>query len=146
MRWTENDVKKHQERIAAGRRKTEKPKEAKREVQRFKSWVEAKMSTILFWRKKTGEIVKYVYESHTFTLAAKTSYKPDFIIFHNDGSVEVVETKGDRMHKDSAIRFKMAAERYTDLIWTMIQYRKATKDWIIKKQFHKAEGGWLKNN
>ena len=64
----------------------------------FRSRWEANYALYLDWLKKRNEIKQWEYEADTFIFegikSGTQSYKPDFKVILNDGSVEYHEVKG----------------------------------------------------
>lgn len=88
---------------------------------RTKIWVrsgwEKNYCRYLDWLKDLGEIVDWAYEAFEFwfpVLRGTRSYKPDFKITNNDGSIEWHEVKGywTRKAKTQVSRFR---KYYPDL-------------------------------
>src|SRR5262245_38377650 len=61
--------------------------------------------------KRGGKIIWYAFEPITLRLAKRTSYTPDFLVMHNDGSLEFVETKG-HWEDDARVKIKVAAKMF----------------------------------
>ncbi len=64
-------------------------KYGKRHVPGLMNATESRYADILQARKLSGEIVEWLFESVTLKLAADCRYSPDFMVLHNDGSLNV---------------------------------------------------------
>lgn len=62
-------------------------------------------------RRMAGEIVWYQFEPFRLTLAAKTTYAPDFLVQLASGHLEVHEVKGVWMD-DARVKIKVAARMF----------------------------------
>jgi hypothetical protein len=82
---------------------------------------EMRYAALLEFKKSTGDIQDYKFESVKFKLADKTTYTPDFFVITND-SVECHEVKGF-LRDDAAVKFKVAAAAFPWFRWVMIRYR-----------------------
>jgi hypothetical protein len=93
---------------------------------------EAKYADELQLRKLAGEILEWWFEDMTFVLADRCLYTPDFAVWHIDGSLELIDTKGGGPVADDAlVKIKLAAEKFHLYQWTM-----------LKQLPKKAGGGW----
>lgn len=57
------------------------------------------------------------------------TYTPDFIVYHNDGRVEAIETKGF-MTQASELRIKLFNYTYQDINLRVVSYCKKYGGWI----------------
>lgn len=73
--------------------------------------LEAAYAAELDRRVKSGEVVKWWYESFRVRLADKTWYTPDFAVILADGAVEYHEVKGF-WEEDARVKIKVFAEQY----------------------------------
>jgi len=93
---------------------------------------EAAYAEILQARKAAGEILEWMFESHTLKLADDTRYTPDFKINHVDGSIEFVDAEGGGpIDPKSLVKIKCAAEKFWEFTFV-----------IAKKKPLKQGGGW----
>jgi len=75
-----------------------------------------------------GKIISYEYEPIKFKLAPRTFYTPDFFVVTND-FVEFHEVKGF-LEDDAAVKFKAAAEKYSEFVWKMIRLKNGVWEFI----------------
>lgn len=73
--------------------------------------LEKAYSEYLFFRKKAGDILDYKFEAIKLKLAPSTFYTPDFMVFTNDGFIEMHEAKGF-WEDDARVKIKVAAEMF----------------------------------
>lgn len=76
----------------------------------FDSQKEAEFYSELKLRLKTGEIKGFCLQP-IFILADELKYKADFIIFNNDGTSEIVDTKGFKT-KEYIIKKKVFEDKF----------------------------------
>ena len=93
--------------------------------------LEAAYADLLETRRRRDEILAWKFEAVKLRLAANTFYTPDFMVWHNDGSLELVECKGF-WRDDARVKIKVAAELFPCFRFTAVQR-------LTKKQ----GGGWL---
>lgn len=107
--------------------------------------VEASYQEHLELLKRAGEIFDYRWESIKIKLADNTWFNPDFIVFAQDGTVELHDTKGTKkvtrangdresvpwIEEDAKLKLKVVAELWPFRIysvfktpegWQQIQY------------------------
>ena len=87
---------------------------------------EALYSMELEAQKRVGAIRDWKFEAVKLRLANKTWLTPDFLVIHNDGTVEFIETKGF-LRDDASVKFKIAREMYPFFRWKML--RRKAGDW-----------------
>lgn len=90
------------------------------------SGLEKKYAEHLEADKLAGRIVSYRYESVKLRLADKTWYTGDFMVLHNDGTIEIVEVKGSwsAPNQDmSRVKIKVAAEQYPEFRFVAMTQR-----------------------
>ncbi|MGD9636845.1 MAG: hypothetical protein AB7U97_26415 [Pirellulales bacterium] len=91
---------------------------------------EAKYAELLSGRKLAGEIVDWMFEPMTFRLADRSRYTPDFMILHNDTSIELVNVKGGGpIDPNSLTKHKVAAEKFSMFRWTIEQLKRG-EGWV----------------
>lgn len=73
--------------------------------------LETAYSEYLFFRRKAGDILDYRFEAIKLKLAPSTFYTPDFMVFTNDGFIEIHEVKGF-WEDDARVKIKVAAEMF----------------------------------
>lgn len=96
---------------------------------------EAAYAQELQLRKLAGEIVEWHFEAMTFKLADDVRFTPDFVVFHLDTTMELVDVKGSAFAVDpkSVVKIKVAAEKFFWFKWS--QAVKNTK---------RDGGGWTR--
>lgn len=88
------------------------------------SLLESRYCTLLYFRKRAGEIIDFVYEkSYDFVVNGVKvgAHKPDFTIILNDGSTEVHEVKGFET-TDWKLRRALFELLYPDIPYKVIKY------------------------
>ncbi len=85
-------------------------KKTKIDGQVFDSQKEAEFYNELKLRLKVGEIKGFCLQP-IFILADELKYKADFIIFNNDGTSEIVDTKGFKT-KEYIIKKKVFEDKF----------------------------------
>ncbi len=81
---------------------------------------EEKYANDLAIKKHTGEIVDWMFEAVTFVLADGSRYTPDFMVLHNDDTIEFVNVKGGGpIDPNSLTKHKFAAEKFYMYHWTI---------------------------
>lgn len=83
----------------------------KKPASAFKSKWEAERADMLEVRRRAGSLKWWRYEPMRLRLADGAWYKPDFLVQHNDGSLELEEIKG-HWREAALVRFKVARELY----------------------------------
>ena len=102
------EYKKYQEK---GTRKSKyNAKKTKIDGQVFDSQKEAEFYNELNLRLKAGEINGFCLQP-VFILADSLKYKADFIIFNNDGTSEIVDTKGFKT-KEYIVKKKVFEDKF----------------------------------
>ena len=99
---------------------------------------EKRYAEILDRRLRAGLIRWYAYERVTFKLGDDTRFTVDFMVWHNDGSLEAIEVKGRHIWEDSKIKFRVAPAIIPWVkTWTMMQYDK-DRGWVQIKQIERG--------
>lgn len=78
---------------------------------RYRSKWEAERAVILEARKRAGLIRDWQHEAIRLRVADGAWYKPDFLVTHNDGRVQVEEVKG-HWREAARVRWKVIRERF----------------------------------
>lgn len=106
--WNVEDYKKYQR----SQSKQSKYKSIKTSIDghTFDSRKEAEYYNELKLRLKTGEIKGFCLQP-TFILAEEVKYKPDFIIFNNDNTSEIIDVKGFKT-KEYKIKKKIFEDKF----------------------------------
>lgn len=105
---------------------------------------EAAYAMVLEGKLKAGEIAGWWYELITLKLAFKCSLQPDFMVMHNDGSIELHEVKGGKngtnnawtywAEEDAKIKLKVAAEMQPFPLFVVYPARGGVKNgWITER-------------
>lgn len=94
---------------------------------------EARYADFLEAQKLAGEIVDWHFEAMTFVLAKLCRLTPDFVVLHNDGTLELVDTKGWQSTDDALVKTKCAAEKFFWFRWSH-----------VKERSKRDGGGWEK--
>jgi hypothetical protein len=87
----------------------------------YKNKWELNYSKVLDLEQKAGVIRSWRYEGLTFTLAKRQYHRIDFIIGHNDRSIELAQVKG-KWHPNIRAGMKClkwAAQLYPMFTWTL---------------------------
>lgn len=92
---------------------------------KFRSLHEASVYSDLKMYHKFGKIQGFALQPK-FDLDNETTWKVDFIVIKNDGSVELIEAKGKET-EDYKIKLRLLREKYPHLNLTVI---KTGKKWI----------------
>ena len=90
----------------------------------YKNKLEHSFATVLVLERHAGLIKSWAYESLTLKLAAGKYHRPDFVIWHNDGSIEIAQTKG--YHKNmraSLTGLRWAAQKNPWFKFTIKRYK-----------------------
>lgn len=78
---------------------------------RGRSKLQAAYAEDLELRRRTGELLDVVEEGLSLQLAARTWYRPDFLLRFPDGHLEIHEVKG-HWEDDARVKIKVAAEHH----------------------------------
>ncbi len=76
-------------------------------------------------------IRRWVWQGIRLRLAKGTYYTPDFLVFRDDGTIEIHETKGF-MREAARVRINTVAELYPELLLKLITKKKGR--WIVEDQ------------
>ncbi len=108
--------------------------------------IEEEFAWLLEQRKRSGEIVDYIFEALIFRLADRTMYTPDFLIVHSDyfelvdvkarGIAKLIRSKTGKEYKkqwsskrdDAAVKIKVAAAIFPWMRWAYY-FREANGTW-----------------
>lgn len=122
MNWTEEDVKRHNERVKTGRKpKAEKAVTGTQKMQalgRLKTGqmnkTEARFSQYLDLQKHAGAVQWWKFEGIKLILAPNTSITVDFAVLPADGVLTMIDVKGSKaiFTDDAKAKMKIAAEMY----------------------------------
>lgn len=84
----------------------------------------------LFSMRQRGEIRDYAYEAVKLRLAKSCFYTPDFVVWENDQSVTMYETKGF-WRDDARVKIKVAARLFPMLHFIAVENRKGL-GWVFE--------------
>lgn len=93
----------------------------------YDSKTEALYAQRLDLMQKAGEIRSWIPHPFTLKLADDARYTPDFLVWHNDNSTEIIEVKGFQRSRD-VVRWKWARDRFPMFRWSMVQ-RDGSRGW-----------------
>lgn len=89
----------------------------------YQSKLEMCMAQELFFRLKANDIIRYERQV-PFTLTVKGDkiaiYKVDFLVYHREGPLEVIECKGV-MTSDARLKIKLFKVLYPEYKFTLIK-------------------------
>lgn len=100
---------------AAGRHAPEPPRMNKTE-RRYRD-------EVLVPALREGRIRKFRFEALNLRLGERTFHRPDFYVVTADGAIEIHEIKGGFIRDDARMKFKVAAEDWSEFRWQMWQYK-----------------------
>lgn len=80
--------------------------------------------------KLDGSVRRFQFEGLKLRLAKGAYYTPDFLVFKDDGSIELHETKGF-MREAARVRLLGAAELYPEFQFVLV--KKIKKRWNIER-------------
>ncbi len=84
---------------------------------------ELSFSKVLELERSVGAIKSWKYSGLTFTTAYRQYHRIDFIIGHNDRSIELAQVKGYHPNMRAGIKgLKWAAQMYPMFTWTLKHY------------------------
>jgi hypothetical protein len=120
LRWTEEDLKAHQERFSerlarlAPKQHRSDPRDAnlipgRKPKGGMNKW-EAQFAEMLEDQRKAGELVWWAFEPFRIRLAEKAFYRPDFVAVDAQGKTHIYEVKGF-FREAAKVRLKVAAEK-----------------------------------
>jgi hypothetical protein len=92
-----------------------------RSARRGMNGTEAAYAAHLGMRQLAGEIVGWKFEAVKLRLADGAFYKPDFLILFSDGRIEFVETKGGLWREAARVRFRVARELFSPIVFRAIR-------------------------
>lgn len=91
---------------------------------------EARRAMELEALKRSGQIAGWWYEKLTLKLADDTRFTPDFMVLHNDGMIELQETKGGFIREDAHVKIKIAAAMFP-FRFVMYKEMKRGAPWVV---------------
>lgn len=123
LNWSEEDVKRHNERVKKGR--TAKPEPVKptskqrlhalgRKKKGEMNATEQKFANYLRTMEITGEVLWWKHEGIKLLLADRTTLTVDFNVMYADGLLVMVDVKGAKaiIEDDAKCKMKIAADQY----------------------------------
>jgi hypothetical protein len=109
--------------VPRGERKTAKARQRASKLNK----TEQRYADLLEETKRYGHINEYFVQAVALKLGEGSTYWPDFLVIHNDGSLEFVEVKG-YMKAVGAAKFKIARTMFWWAKFTMLSYAKGS--WV----------------
>lgn len=106
---------------------TDKPEPKKRTMNK----TETLYAEILAALQRNGIVRQWAFEAIRLKLADGAYYKPDFLVWKADGSIELIETKGAFCREAALVRYKVARDLYPMFVWRFMKYTR--KDGWIEK-------------
>jgi hypothetical protein len=93
---------------------------------------ESRYADLIEVRKRAGEVRNYHFEAFNLKLAGNRCYfRPDFVVWLVDGTIEIVDVKGGFIQDKSLIKIKVAAQTYPEFRFVIEQY--------VKGEFQRRE-------
>lgn len=90
----------------------------------YKNKLEHSYAQVLAMEKQAGKIKDWGYETQSLKLAAGKYHRPDFTVWHLDGTVEMAQTKGyHRNMRASMTGLIWAAQRHPWFRFTIHRYK-----------------------
>ena len=112
-----------------------KPQEAVAESQAigveespYKSKWEEQFAAHLEWQRRANMILAWEYEAVRLRLADGAWYKPDFLVRHTSGQLELIEVKG-HWREAARVRWKVAHEKFSRY-FRMSVWSKVGGQWV----------------
>lgn len=100
------------------------------------SVAEREMDAILAAQLRAGEIVAYAYEDVKVRVGEmRCWFLVDFAVWHLDGSVQMIETKGRRHWDDARVKFMAAAKLYPHWRWTWMGWDTKARAFTAKHDY-----------
>ena len=91
-----------------------------RATMHYRSKWEAAFASKLELERRAGVIKGYEYEGMSFKLSKGQYHRPDFLIWHLDGSIEIAQVKGWHKNLRAGIKgLKWAAQQRPWFTWTL---------------------------
>jgi len=95
---------------------------------------EAERAAVLDIRKRTGSIADWRYEGIRLKLADGAWYKPDFMVVHNSGFIELEEVKG-HWREAAKVRWKVAVAQFPMFSFSL--WTKQDGRWVETEHHHR---------
>lgn len=92
---------------------------------------EQKYSWILEGLKRTGIVRRWEFQGIRLKLADGAWYRPDFLLWKCDDTMECIETKGGFIREAALVRYKVARGQYPIFRFRMLQYKEKTWSEIL---------------
>ena len=108
--WTVEDFKKYQNKQTIRKDPKYRAKKTRVDGHIFASIKEAEYYEELKLRQKAGEIKGFCIQP-IFILAPELRYIADFIVFNNDGTTDIIDTKGIR-NKEYIVKKKVFEDKF----------------------------------
>ncbi len=86
-------------------------------------------------QRQAGEIAHWLFQPFKFVLAFNCGLTPDFLVVHNDRTLEAVDVKGRSSNgywceEDAKIKLKVAARTHWWLRWVIVWPAKGGQEWL----------------
>lgn len=85
---------------------------------------------------RCGEVIAYDFQPIHLDLGGGVSYCPDYVVRMSDGSIEIVEIKGQR-RDGGLVRFKLAVDRFPQFRFRLVGKRRG--EWCELRVYGKAK-------
>jgi len=106
----------------------------KRHVPGVMNATEQAYAAMLELRKLAGDVIRWEFESMTFKIAPLCTFTPDFMVWMKDGTMELIDCKGQGPIDDkSIVKIKAAAEKFPMFVFVQ-----------EKKQSNRDGGGFIR--
>lgn len=121
LNWTEEDLKRHNERISKGAKSAPKQSTSKQRLHALgrkkkgeMNATEQKFANYLRTLEITGEVLWWRHEGIKLLLANRTTLTVDFNVMYADGLLTMIDVKGAKaiIEDDAKAKMKIAAEQY----------------------------------
>lgn len=89
---------------------------------------EQRYADILDGLKRMGIVRRWEFEGIRMKLADGAFYRPDFLVWKCDDTMECIEIKGSFIREASLVRYKVARDSYPIFKFKMLQYTRK-KGW-----------------
>lgn len=143
LNWTEEDVKRHNERVKSGAKSAPKQSTSKERLHALgrkkkgeMNATEQKFANYLRTLEITGEVLWWKHEGIKLQLADRTTLTVDFNVMHADGLLVMVDVKGAKaiIEEDAKVKLKVAAEAYPFVFkYAFPRQKKDGGGWIFEE-------------
>lgn len=143
LNWTEEDVKRHNERVKSGAKSAPKQSTSKERLHALgrkkkgeMNAAEQKFANYLRTLEITGEVLWWKHEGIKLQLADRTTLTVDFNVMHADGLLVMVDVKGAKaiIEDDAKAKMKIAAEMFPFVFkYAFPRQKKDGGGWIFEE-------------